>query len=134
MKINNCKLVNLSSFCDNRGKLVFVEENELIPFNIKRIFYMFNHPPNTIRGGHAHINTEQFIISISGSFVVKLFDGENSILYSMNEPNVGLFIPKMIWVDILNLGPDDICLVLASEKYLESDYIRNIYNYLERLK
>ena len=134
MKINNCKLVNLSCFSDNRGKLIFVEGNELIPFEIKRIFYMLNHPPNTFRGGHAHINAQQFIIPISGSFIVKLFDGEDTIKYNLCEPNIGLYIPKMIWVDIMDLGPNDICLVLTSEKYSEEDYIRNINVFLERLK
>lgn len=128
MSIKNCKLIKLPTFFDYTGKLSVIEGEQSIPFKIKRIFYMYG--CNSSRGNHAHKTFEQFIIPISGSFIINLDDGINSIKYKICDPNMGLYISPMIWVKVLDLNPADICLVLTSGHYSEDDYIRDYNEFL----
>lgn len=128
MPIKNCKLIRLPTFFDYSGKLSVVEGEQSIPFKIKRIFYMYG--CNSSRGNHAHKTSEQFIIPISGSFIIDLDDGINSTRYKICDPNMGLYISPMIWVKILDLNLSDICLVLTSDHYSEDDYIRDYNEFL----
>ena len=120
---------NLASVHDNRGILTSVESNIDIPFEVKRIFYM--HHIISDRGGHAHTDTDQLVIAISGSFIIKLFDGINSVEFKMNDPVKGLYIPRMIFIELFDFSADAVCLVLASTNYDMKKSIRNLNDYMK---
>ena len=131
--VNDCKLLNLGTINDDRGKLTFVEGEINIPFQIERIYYLYDVPLGKSRGGHAHKEIAQLMIAISGSFAVKIDDGKSTKLITLSGPNYGLYIAKMIWRIISNFSMGSVCLVLASDHYDELDYIRNFTDFL-RLK
>ena len=131
MKIELCKIISLPKLSDSRGDLSFIENNHQIPFNIKRVYYLYNVPHDAKRGAHSHKNLEQLMIAISGSFDITLDDGINKQTYHLNSPSKGLYIPSLIWRDIQNFSDDAVCIVLASEPYDESDYIRDYQNFLD---
>ena len=130
--INEAMWKNLSSVRDDRGILTSVESNQDVPFNINRIFYM--HHVKAERGGHAHIDTDQLLIPISGSFDVELFDGVKKIVYRLDDPVKGLFVPRMIFVRLFEFTEDAVCLVLASTKYDMKKSLRNVEDYLKAIK
>ena len=109
---------------EGMGSLSFVE-NEIIPFSIKRVYYLYNIPENGERGGHAHKELSQVLFALNGSFDLLIDDGFNSKKITLNSPNIGFFLPKGIWREMNNFSKDSVCLVLASENYDEKDYIRN---------
>lgn len=126
MSIKNCKLISLNTIEQEAGKLSVLENDKLnIPFNVKRIFYLYDIPGGADRGAHAHKECHQFLVAASGSFEVLLNDGVEKQLIKLNRPNIGLHIPPGIWASELNFSSGAICLVLASEKYDELDYIRD---------
>lgn len=127
------KLVNLKEIPDPRGKLTVIESLKDVPFEIKRIYYIYGVSPATSRGLHAHKTLSQVVIAVSGEFEIKLDDGENTEIFLMNKPNIGLFVPPGIWREMLDFSVDAVCLVIASDFYLESDYIRD-YNEFLRYK
>ena len=122
--IQNCYTIELPKICDHRGNLSVIEK-EAIPFNFKRVYYLYDVPSGSERGGHAHKNLFQFIIPLSGSFDVVLDDGNSTSTITLNKPNVGLLIVPGIWRELKNFSSGCICLVLASEVFDESDYLRN---------
>jgi len=121
----NPQIINIPVAHDKRGNLSVIEGGETIPFSIKRVYYLYDVPGGTKRGGHAHRKLEQLIIAASGSFDVVLHNGKKEESYTLNRSNIGLYIPKMTWREIENFSSGAVCLVLASEHYDESDYIRN---------
>lgn len=129
MSLEDCMLVDLPKITDARGNLTFVEDGKLIPFKIKRVYYLYDIPENSSRAGHAHKNLSQLIIALSGSFEITLNDGFNSKKLTLNKPNEGLYLPPMIWRDITNFSLGAICLCLASDTYQESDYYRNLNDF-----
>jgi len=134
LEIEVSKSIKIPIISDARGHLAVIEGNQIVPFEIKRIFYLFGQPPNTTRGGHAHKKAEQFIIAMSGSFTVCLHDGKEYTTHELYEPRSGLYISSMVWVDVSKLYPQDICLVLTSEHYSEDDYIRDFDEFLKKVK
>jgi len=114
---------------DGTGNLSVVEK-DIIPYEIKRIYYLYDVPSDATRGGHAHINLRQTLIALSGSFDVVLDDGNNRQVITLNKPNKGLLIPKGIWRELENFSSGSVCLVLASEVYDEADYIRDYPEFL----
>ena len=128
-KIADCKLIYLPKVDDVRGNLTFIEENQHIPFPIRRVYYLYDVPGGESRGGHAHKELQQFIIAANGSFDVILDDGENKERYHLNRSYYGLYIPKMVWRELDNFSSGSVCLVLASQLYNEEDYIRNYDNF-----
>jgi len=130
MSIKDCGLIYLPKFSDERGNLIFAEQFSMVPFNIKRIFYMYDMNSEG-RGNHAHKKTKQFIISLKGSFKVKLDDGKNNLELNMSSPDYGLYILPKIWVNLYDFSRDSVCLVLASKYYDKNDYIYD-YNELRR--
>lgn len=110
---------------DNRGNLTFIEENRHIPFEIKRVYYLYDVPGGEARGGHAHKQLQQFIIAANGSFDVVLDEGSSQERYHLNRSYYGLFIPSMVWRELDNFSSGSVCLVLASEYFDEQDYIRD---------
>jgi dTDP-4-dehydrorhamnose 3,5-epimerase-like enzyme len=122
------KLIQIPIAHDQRGNLSVVEGGELIPFDIKRVYYLYDVPGGASRGGHAHRKLQQFIIAASGSFDVILNDGVNQSKFTLNRSYQGVYVPTMTWREIENFSSGAVCLVLASEHYEESDYI---YDYAE---
>lgn len=127
---NDCKTIALPKVNDPRGNLTYIGGKDHIPFEIKRVFYLYDIPTGESRGAHAHHNLHQFLICLSGSFDVAIDDGEFQATIHLNRPWKGLYIPPMIWAAEMNFDPGSICLVLASESYNACDYIRDYENFL----
>lgn len=125
MTIHACKLVTLPKINDPRGNLTFIQPGDQIPFNIERVYYLYDVPGGSDRGGHAHKKLCQLIIAVSGSFDVELDDGQSKKIFTMNRPYSALYICPMIWREITNFSSGSVCLVLASAKYDEEDYYRD---------
>jgi hypothetical protein len=123
--IENCKFIELNKLKDPRGCLAFIESTRHIPFDIKRIYYLYDIPSDAERGSHAHKALHQVIIAISGSFEIHLDDGVHKKSFYMNNPAIGLYICPMIWREIKSFSSNSVCLVLASEFYDEQDYYRD---------
>jgi dTDP-4-dehydrorhamnose 3,5-epimerase-like enzyme len=126
--INDIKLIEIPKIHDVRGNLSVIEK-ETIPYEIKRVYYLYDVPSDAHRGGHAHIHLKQFLIALSGSFDVVLKDGENTKKITLNKPNIGLLIENGIWRELENFSSGSVCLVLASEVFDEADYIREFADF-----
>lgn len=124
VSIYDCTVIEVPKICYRAGNISIVEGLKNLPFEPRRVFYLYDVPAGESRGAHAHKENHQFIIAASGSFEVALDDGTNSKTVSLNRPFYGLHIPPGIWAHELNFSSGAICLVLASEKYDEEDYIR----------
>ena len=109
---------------DGRGNLSVVEK-ELLPYEIKRVYYLYDVPSDSIRGGHAHKELQQFLIAVSGSFSVVLDNGKDRKTFHLNRPNKGLLIPSGVWRELENFSAGAVCLSLVSQEYDEDDYIRD---------
>lgn len=130
MLLNNCKIIDLPKINDPRGNLTFVEGGQHIPFDIQRVYYLYDVPGGSERGGHAHKGLSQLIIAMSGSFDVVLDDGFEKKRYHLNRSYSGLYVCPMIWRELDNFSSGSVCMVLASNRYDESDYYRNYDEYL----
>ena len=130
--IDNVEIISIPKIIDEegRGKLSVIEKS-IIPFEIKRVYYLYDVPSDAFRGGHAHKNLNQFMIALSGSFEVKIDDGSNNKKVMLNKPNKGLLIPSGIWREMDNFSAGAVCLVLASEFFDESDYFRDYNSFLD---
>ena len=129
--VNDCTLDVLPKIDDRRGNLTFIESEKHIPFEIKRVFYLYDIPTAESRGAHAHHDLHQCLICLSGSFDVYVDDGKNSKIIHLNRPWKMLHIPPMIWAAETNFDPGSICLVLTSDFYKESDYLRDYDEFLK---
>ena len=125
MEIENCSLIELPKIADTRGNLSFIEGGVHIPFDIKRVYYLYDVPGGSDRGSHAHKNLHQFIVAMSGSFDVVLDDGKEKKRFQLNRSYSGLYVCPMMWRDLDNFSSGSVCMVLASARYDETDYIRN---------
>ncbi|MDR6301204.1 sugar 3,4-ketoisomerase [Mesonia maritima] len=114
---------------DGRGNLSVIEK-EVLPYKIERVYYLYDVPSDATRGGHAHINLQQSLIALSGSFDVVLDDGNERKIISLNKPDKALFIPQGIWRELENFSSGAVCLALVSEIYKEEDYIRDYKDFL----
>ncbi|WP_222948141.1 sugar 3,4-ketoisomerase [Thauera sedimentorum] len=123
--LENVRYVELPIIHDRRGNLTFIEGNKHVPFDIRRVYYLYDVPGGAHRGGHAHRQLEQLIVAMSGSFDVVLDDGQRSRRFHMNRSFYGLYVPRMIWREIDNFSSGSVCMVLASEHYDEADYYRD---------
>ena len=125
MSINiDYKLIQVPNAHDVRGKLSVIE-GSTIPFEIKRVYYLYDIPMGSVRGGHAHKNLQQLLVALSGSFDVVLKDGISETIVTLDKPNFGLLIPTGIWRELQNFSSGSVCLVLASAEFEEEDYIRD---------
>lgn len=130
----NIKKIDLPKFTDPRGNLSFIEGNVHIPFDIKRIYWIYDVPSGQKRGGHAYRKLHEFIVALSGSFDVVLDDGKNKNIYSLNRSHYGLYVPNLIWRSLENFSTNSLCMILASEYYDESDYIRDYDEFLKLIR
>jgi dTDP-4-dehydrorhamnose 3,5-epimerase-like enzyme len=128
--ILNCNVIELPKIHNRSGNITSLDNLLHIPFNVKRIYYLYDVPGGETRGGHAHLELHQLIVAASGSFDVTVDDGKMKKTITLNRPNYGLIITPGIWRDLLNFSSGSICLVLASEKYSEDDYIRNYSDFI----
>lgn len=129
--IYSCSVVELPKVSDRRGNLTAIHGSENIPFYIARVFYLYDIPGGESRGAHAHRKCHQFLIAASGSFEVMLDDGSNRRTVRIDRPYLGVHIPPGIWAAEQSFSSGAICLVFASHKYDQQDYIRNYNNYLQ---
>lgn len=134
ISVSDCSLIKLPKIENRSGNLTSIQNSIEIPFDIKRIFYLYDIPGGKDRGAHAHIECHQFLIAGSGSFDVLLDDGKSKKLVTLNQPYKGLHIPPGIWASEINFSSGSICLVLASHKYDEKDYIREYGEFLKYKK
>jgi len=123
------RLIDLPKIVDERGNLSFIEGGNHIPFKIERTYMIYDVPGGETRGGHAYKELSEFIIAVSGSFDVVLDDGHVKRTYSLNRSYYGLYVPKLIWRSLENFSTNSLCMILASHKYYESDYIRDYRNF-----
>jgi hypothetical protein len=130
MHIAQCRIVELPKISDPRGNLTFVEGERHVPFDIKRVYYLYDVPGGAERGGHGHKELQQLIIAMSGSFDVVLDDGSRRERFHLNRSYYGLYVCPMIWRELGNFSSGSVCLVLASNRYDEEDYFRSYDDYL----
>lgn len=134
MDPKGCTIIKLPKITDPRGNLTFIEGRHHIPFEIKRIFYLYDVPGGETRAGHALKKCHQFLIAISGSFDLILDDGTRKKRYHLNRSYYGLYIPPLIWREIDNFSTNSVCLVMASEFYNEADYYRDYVRFKSALR
>jgi len=130
MDLKECSIINLPKIVDPRGTLTFLEGGRHIPFEVKRVFYLYDVPGGAERAGHALKRCHQFLIAMSGSFDVSVFNGKEKQKFSLNRSYYGLHLPPMFWREMDNFSSGSVCLVLASECYSEDDYYREYKDYL----
>ena len=131
VSISDCKLVDLPKITDPRGSLSFAENDRHLPFQIKRVFYLYDVPQGLDRGAHAHRELYQFLLPVSGSFDVEVDDGTSTKTLRLEKPWQGLIVPPMIWATEKNFAENTVCMVLASDVFDEADYIRDYGQYLQ---
>jgi len=128
--VYDCVILPLNKIHNRAGNITIVEENNNIPFDIKRIYYLYDIPGGESRGGHAHKELRQLIIAASGSFNVLLNDGKNKKIVTLNRPDYGLLVVPGIWRELFEFSSGAICMVIASHKYNENDYIREYQDFI----
>lgn len=131
MSILDCRIIDLPKFLDPRGNLSFAEQNNHVPFEIKRTYWIYDVPGGENRGGHAFKETEEFIIALSGAFDVIVDDGNERKMFTLNRSYYGLYIPKGMWREMVNFSTNSLALEFASTVYDESDYVRDYNEYLK---
>lgn len=134
MPLFDCKVLNVPRISDPRGSLSFIEGGSHVPFDIKRVYYLYDVPGGSDRGSHAHRHLHQFIVAMSGSFDVILDDGESSNRFHLNRSYYGLYVCPMMWRYLDNFSSGAVCMVLASDYYDESDYIRDYSEFVSLSK
>jgi dTDP-4-dehydrorhamnose 3,5-epimerase-like enzyme len=132
--IADCRLINLRKISDPRGNLTPIESFVDVPFQIQRVYYLYDVPGGASRGGHAHKQLQQLIVAVSGSFDVTLYDGFEKVTYQLNRSYTGLLVAPMTWREIDNFSSASVCMVLASENFSEGDYFRDLDRFESRVR
>lgn len=128
-----CPILHFGDLGDERGKLVVIEGAQAIPFDIKRVFYIYDSDSTVVRGQHANRESEFVLINVAGHSKVRITDGKEELVVSLDKPMMGVYIPKMIWKDMYEFSSDSVLLVLASTHYDDGEYIRDYDAYLEEM-
>ena len=128
-----CPIVEFKDLGDERGKLVVIEGNDSIPFDIKRVFYIYGSDPDVVRGQHANKESEFVLINVAGQSKVRITNGHEEFIVELNRPMMGVYIPKMVWKDMYDFSQDSVLLVLASTHYDGSEYIRDYDQYIKEI-
>ena len=131
--VSECVILQLNKIHNRAGNITIVEGKKNVPFDVKRIYYLYDIPGGEDRGGHAHKELRQLIVAASGSFNVLLDDGINKKVVTLNRPDYGLFVVPGIWRELMEFSSGAICLVLASDVYNEGDYIREYDDYKNKI-
>lgn len=135
MKVHDhYKIIELQEMGDERGNLVVIEGGRDIPFQVKRVFYMYGTAGGAVRGSHANRKSEFVLVNVAGKTKVKIDDGFSTAVVELDKPRMGIYIPAMLWKDMYDFSEDSVLLVLASEHYDETEYIRSYSEYLEIMK
>lgn len=129
-----CPVLQFGDLGDERGKLVVIEGGQSIPFDIKRIFYIYESDATVVRGQHANRNSEFVLVNVAGQSKVRITDGTEEFVVELNKPMMGVYIPQMIWKDMYDFSSDSVLLVLASTHYDAQEYIRDYNDYIEIIK
>ena len=133
--MNSVRMLEFSQRGDERGKLVIIEGMQDIPFDIKRVFYIYGSDGQVVRGQHANRRSEFVLINVSGTSKVRVRDGRgNEALFCLNRPHTGIYLPSMVWKDMYDFSPDSVLLVLASEHYDSEEYIRDYDQYVKEIE
>lgn len=128
--VSECRLVSLPRMSDGRGSLSFVQPGPLLPFEIRRVYYLYNVPEGQVRGAHGHRQLEQLMVAVAGAVDVECDDGKQRRTFRLDSPDVGLYVCPMIWRNLTGFEAGTVCIVLASERYDEADYFRNYDDFL----
>ena len=132
--MNNVRMLEFPQHGDSRGHLVVIEGQTDIPFDIKRVFYIYGSDSDVVRGQHANLKTEFVLINVAGTSKVKVKDGKgNEAIFCLNRPHTGIYLPRMVWKDMYDFSPDSVLLVLASEHYDAKEYIRNYDDFVREI-
>lgn len=129
--VADCEIINLPKIPNGAGNITVIENNITIPFEVKRVYYLYDVPMGSERGGHGHYKLQQYIVALSGSFTFVLDDGVCTKEFFLNDPSKALYIKSGIWREIKNFSSGSICLVLASDIYSENDYLRDYNEFLK---
>ncbi len=121
--------MDLGRISDDRGSLTFIQRGNALPFDIERVYYLYDTSPSRSRGAHAHLELEQLMIALAGSFEVILDDGKETARHRLSSPSVGLYVSPMIWRDLRDFSAGAVCLVLASKRFDERDYLRDYHEF-----
>lgn len=130
MALSDCRLIDLPRIQDPRGNLTFIEGARHIPFDLKRVYYLYDVPGGAERGAHGHRALQQLVVAMSGSFDIHLDDGREKRVFHMNRSYFGLYICPMIWRELTNFSSGAVCMVLASDYYRETDYYRDYSEFM----
>jgi hypothetical protein len=133
MSLNACRIIDLPKIAEARGNLTFIEGGRHVPFDIKRVYYLYDVPGGAERGGHAHKDLHQLIVAMSGSFDIVLDDGREKKRFHLNRSYFGLYVCPMIWREMDNFSSGSVCLVLASQLYDPDDYYRDYAEFIKAL-
>ena len=128
-----CPVLHFQDLGDERGKLVVIEGNQAIPFDIQRVFYIYDSDQSVVRGQHANRESEFVLINVAGQSKVRITDGKEEIILVLDKPMMGVYIPKMIWKDMYDFSADSVLLCLASTHYCGSEYIRDYDEYIKEI-
>jgi hypothetical protein len=134
LSLDLCRIIEFPRIPDPRGNLTFVEGSRHIPFEIRRVFYLYDVPGGASRAGHAHKRLQQVIVAMSGSFDVVLDDGSNQRTCHLNRSYYGLYVPPLVWRELTNFSSGSVCVVFASEAYSEEDYYREHGEFVEAVR
>lgn len=134
MNLEKCRIIELPKISDPRGNLTFIEQQRHMPFDIQRVYYLYDVPGGESRAGHGHKELQQLIIAVAGSFDVRLDDGKNKKTFHLNRSYQGLYVAPMIWRELDNFSSGAVCLVLASTLYDEQDYYRDYQDFLSLVR
>ena len=129
-----CPILHFGDLGDERGKLVVIEGGQAIPFEIKRVFYIYGSDATVVRGQHANRDSEFVLINVAGKSKVRITDGKESFVAVLDKPMMGVYIPQMVWKDMYDFSPDSVLLVLASEHYDGEEYIRDYEEFIKEVK
>lgn len=129
--VDDCRIVEFPRIIDERGNLSFAQNMDQVPFEIKRVYWLYDVPGGESRGSHAHRQLEQLIVAAGGSFTVTLDDGTRKKTFFLNRPYQGLYVPAGIWRDLYDFSSGSVCMVMASAPYVEDDYLREYDEFLE---
>lgn len=132
--LEKCKMLSFETKGDERGHLVVVEGSQDIPFDIKRVFYIYGSDKDVIRGRHANYHSEFVLINVAGTSKVKVDDGKNRKIFHLDRPHIGIYLPRLVWKEMYDFSENSVLLCLASEHYDANEYIRNYDDYLSVVK